>query len=286
MLSGQRLLGATQNLDALSLNQTNSIRGFQLCLDLEDDLNTLQWVLSSLAISTLALLTALIRAVRSTRWMQPCESMTYDKIIEGKNSYLTFNSADQELIDSFPGDTSFGGNLTRGVFQAKKRLLTPMGLTDMPHPTPAAAKDTSPGEPSLPAGGRGGECTPLAPRGSSGVATVRSAGSSNLEMATQDAEVSDAGGGNRGIGESSGNWHVILNGKGISSPLVPRELGCSPSMTTISTSRLKAMPLTCPPTWVTAPLGLPRLQQIPVPLESPRLSATHQQLLGHPTKGS
>lgn len=79
--------------------------------------------------------------------------MTYDKIIEeGKNPYLTFNSAHRELIDSFPGGTSFGGNLTRGVFQAKKRLLTPMGLTDMPHPTPAAA-DTSPGEPSLPAGG-------------------------------------------------------------------------------------------------------------------------------------
>lgn len=218
--------------------------------------------------------------------------MTYDKIIEeGKNPYLTFNSADQELIGSFPGDTSFGGNLTRGVFQAKERLLTPMGLTDMPHPTPAAAKcpkvaDTSPGEPSLPAGGRGGERTPLAPHGSSGVATARSAGSSNLEMATQDSEASDAGSGSRGTGESSGNWHVILNGKGISSPLVPPELLCSPSVTTISTSRLKAMPLTCLPTWVTAPLGLPRLQQIPVPLETPRLSATPQQLLGHPTKGS
>ena len=82
--------------------------------------------------------------------------MTYDKIIEeGKNPYLTFNSADQELIDSFQGETSFGGNLARGVFQAKKRLLTHMGLTDT-HPLPqTAAKcpkvaDTSPGEPSLP----------------------------------------------------------------------------------------------------------------------------------------
>ena len=135
-----------------------------------------------------------------------------------------------------------------------------------------------------PRGGRGEERTPLVPRGSSGGATTRSTGSSNVEIATRDTEVSDAGGGNRGIGESSGNWHVILNGKGISSPLVPPELGCSPPMTTISTSRLKAMPPTCP-TWATAPLGLPRLQQIPVPLESPRPSAAHQQLLGHPTKG-
>ena len=59
--------------------------------------------------------------------------IAYDKLVkEGKNLYLTFNQADQELVDNLQNDTSFGGNLAKVVFQANKQLLTLLGLEATP----------------------------------------------------------------------------------------------------------------------------------------------------------
>lgn len=57
--------------------------------------------------------------------------LEYGKLLEqGDNPYLKYNHADKEFQEKLEGDTSWGGNLGRAVFQAKKRVLEPFGLAE------------------------------------------------------------------------------------------------------------------------------------------------------------
>lgn len=49
---------------------------------------------------------------------------------QGDNPYLRYNHADREFQEELAGDTSFGGNLGKATFQAKKRVLEPFGLVE------------------------------------------------------------------------------------------------------------------------------------------------------------
>lgn len=46
---------------------------------------------------------------------------------EGKNPYIVYNSADEQLLNTLKEDTSFVVNLATVYFRAKKCLLTPLG---------------------------------------------------------------------------------------------------------------------------------------------------------------
>lgn len=118
----------------------------------------------------------------------------YDQILaEGKNPYLTYNWADALFNDELQSDTSWGGNLGRAVFQAKKRFLEPIGLTDNVPPPPKKARlpDTPPDSPPE---------TPVETGGPEpvGVSSMSSGGGEG---------VGGAQSGGDGVGNASGNWH-------------------------------------------------------------------------------
>nr|WDW25765.1 MAG: replication-associated protein [Canine parvovirus] len=65
----------------------------------------------------------------------------YDELLKaGDNPYVKYNHADAKLQEDLQGDSSFGGNLARGVFQAKKRILEPLGLVEDDNTASAAKK--------------------------------------------------------------------------------------------------------------------------------------------------
>lgn len=53
-----------------------------------------------------------------------------EQLDQGDNPYLKYNHADKEFQEELAGDTSFGGNLGKAAFQAKKRVLEPFGLVE------------------------------------------------------------------------------------------------------------------------------------------------------------
>lgn len=67
----------------------------------------------------------------------------YDQLIkEGVNPYLSFNKADQDLIDELQSDSSFGGNLARAFFHVKKQFAPELGGTGKGKaPASSAAKE-------------------------------------------------------------------------------------------------------------------------------------------------
>lgn len=66
----------------------------------------------------------------------------YDRQLDsGDNPYLKYNHADAEFQERLKEDTSFGGNLGRAVFQAKKRVLEPLGLVEEPVKTAPGKKE-------------------------------------------------------------------------------------------------------------------------------------------------
>lgn len=68
--------------------------------------------------------------------------LAYNQQLEaGDNPYLKYNHADAEFQEKLAQDTSFGGNLGKAVFQAKKRLLEPLGLVEPPVKTAPTGKD-------------------------------------------------------------------------------------------------------------------------------------------------
>ena len=55
----------------------------------------------------------------------------YDlELKDGHNPYLEYNEADRRFQERLKDDTSFGGNLGKAIFQAKKRVLEPFGLVE------------------------------------------------------------------------------------------------------------------------------------------------------------
>lgn len=150
----------------------------------------------------------------------------YDKLLkEGDNPYLKYNHADAEFQNKLQEDTSWGGNLGRAVFQAKKRVLAPFGLVEeapvktapgkkRPLSSPQISPDSSSGV------GKKGE-QPSRKRlnfddaqdGSSETSPSGGGGEPSGNMATDivasgaGAPMGDAQQGADGVGNASGDWH-------------------------------------------------------------------------------
>lgn len=151
----------------------------------------------------------------------------YDRQLNsGDNPYLKYNHADAEFQERLKEDTSFGGNLGRAVFQAKKRVLEPLGLVEEPVKTAPGKKrpvEHSPAEPDSSSGtGKAGQ-QPARKRlnfGQTGdadsvpdpqplgepPAAPTSLGSTTMASGG-GAPVADNNEGADGVGNSSGNWH-------------------------------------------------------------------------------
>lgn len=67
-----------------------------------------------------------------------------DQLREGDNPYVKYNHADADFQARLSDDTSFGGNLGKAVFQAKKRVLEPFGLVEKPAKTAPPVKRPRP----------------------------------------------------------------------------------------------------------------------------------------------
>lgn len=144
----------------------------------------------------------------------------------GDNPYLKYNHADAEFQEKLQDDSSFGANLGRGVFQAKKRLLEPLGLVEdsktgpvkRPHPD-QESPDSSSG-----IGKKGGQSArkkldfdqadrqEAAQSGAEGTGNLQpGASSSDLVSDTMSggggAPMGDDNQGADGVGNSSGDWH-------------------------------------------------------------------------------
>nr|AJE25863.1 cap [Bovine adeno-associated virus] len=150
--------------------------------------------------------------------------LSYQKQLEaGDNPYLKYNHADAEFQEKLASDTSFGGNLGKAVFQAKKRLLEPLGLVETPDKTAPAAKkrplEQSPQEPDSSSGfGKKGkqparkrlnfDDEPGAGDGPPPEGPSSGAMSTETEMrAAAGGNGGDAGQGAEGVGNASGDWH-------------------------------------------------------------------------------
>lgn len=142
----------------------------------------------------------------------------YDELLkQGENPYLTYNHADAEFQETLQDDTSFGGNLGKAVFQAKKRVLEPLGLVE-------EAGDTAPTDkrrkeniddyyPKRKKAKEGKEVPPQQAPPLDQDAGASSAGESASDLGS--ATMASGGGapmggsepGADGVGNASGNWH-------------------------------------------------------------------------------
>nr|QHD57627.1 capsid protein [Adeno-associated virus] len=141
----------------------------------------------------------------------------YDEQLKaGDNPYVKYNHADAEFQERLQGDTSFGGNLARGVFQAKKRVLEPLGLVEGDETGPIKRPHTQESPESSSGIGKKGH-QPARKRlnfDQAGESSSGAAGQSNGSMSADGTERAAAGGaavdaaqGADGVGNSSGNWH-------------------------------------------------------------------------------
>nr|UAJ21439.1 capsid protein [Duck adeno-associated virus] len=144
----------------------------------------------------------------------------YDEQLKaGDNPYLKYNHADAEFQEELKDDTSFGGNLGKAVFQAKKRVLEPFGLAEDGKTAPTGnrrkeniddyypkRKKAKAGEEKPPStqeveGAGDGE-----PSTSTGGATPSGVGSDTMS-AGGGAPMGDVNQGADGVGNASGDWH-------------------------------------------------------------------------------
>nr|QKN88763.1 MAG: capsid protein [Dependoparvovirus sp.] len=144
----------------------------------------------------------------------------YDQQLQaGDNPYLKYNHADAEFQEALKDDTSFGGNLGKAVFQAKKRVLEPFGLAEDGETAPTGERrkenidDYYPKRKKAKAGvekppstyeveGAGdGE-----PESSTGGAAPSGVGSGTMS-AGGGAPMGTDNQGADGVGNASGDWH-------------------------------------------------------------------------------
>lgn len=142
----------------------------------------------------------------------------YNEQLEaGDNPYIKYNHADAEFQEALKDDTSFGGNLGKAVFQAKKRVLEPLGLVEGSIKT-APAGDKR--------GGRISDHYPVkkkakvadtkqqpASDNDPGEGTSSATGGSSVPVespamsAGGGAPMGDGAASADGVGNSSGDWH-------------------------------------------------------------------------------
>ncbi|AAC58045.1 capsid [Adeno-associated virus - 4] len=146
----------------------------------------------------------------------------YDQQLKaGDNPYLKYNHADAEFQQRLQGDTSFGGNLGRAVFQAKKRVLEPLGLVEQAGETAPGKKRPlieSPQQPDSSTGigkkGKQPAKKKLVFEDETGAGDGPPEGSTSGAM-SDDSEMRAAAGGAAveggqgadGVGNASGDWH-------------------------------------------------------------------------------
>lgn len=131
-----------------------------------------------------------------------------EQLQAGDNPYLKYNHADAEFQEKLADDTSFGGNLGKAVFQAKKRVLEPFGLVEEPVKTAAKGERIDDHYPKkkkarieeTEAGTSGAQQLqiPAQPASSLGADTMSAGGGSPLGDNNQGAD---------GVGNASGDWH-------------------------------------------------------------------------------
>nr|AGA15926.1 capsid protein VP1 [Adeno-associated virus] len=131
-----------------------------------------------------------------------------EQLQAGDNPYLKYNHADAEFQEKLADDTSFGGNLGKAVFQAKKRVLEPFGLVEDPVKTAAKGERIDDHYPKkkkarveeTEAGTSGAQQLqiPAQPASSLGADTMSAGGGSPLGDNNQGAD---------GVGNASGDWH-------------------------------------------------------------------------------
>nr|WRQ19905.1 MAG: cap protein [Adeno-associated virus] len=145
---------------------------------------------------------------------------------QGDNPYLRYNHADREFQEELAGDTSFGGNLGKAAFQAKKRVLEPLGLVEEPVKTaPAGVKRPLGESPDSSSGigkkGRQSSRRRLDFSSSSDDYSETGAGEEPMDEGSPAGDMSgqgqgraapggasvDAAQGSDGVGNASGNWH-------------------------------------------------------------------------------
>nr|QKN88759.1 MAG: capsid protein [Dependoparvovirus sp.] len=147
-----------------------------------------------------------------------------EQLDAGDNPYLKYNHADREFQEALKDDTSFEGNLARGLFEAKKLVAEPLGLVEpelapgkkRPAPSPVRSPDSSSGigkkgaQPSrrkldfgesdrkaaAEAGAEGVGSLPPTP--DLGPVTMSAGGGAPMDNNQQGAD---------GVGNASGNWH-------------------------------------------------------------------------------
>lgn len=140
----------------------------------------------------------------------------YDKLLgEGDNPYIKYNHADQEFQKELEGDTSLAGNAANAVFQAKKRVLEPLGLVE-PELAPPGKKPKLPDQPEH---SIEEEKTPVkrpAPESEEEAGSSSSSSSSGSDPQASGANIMAGGGGGpmaddnqgaEGVGNASGDWH-------------------------------------------------------------------------------
>nr|AKU89601.1 capsid protein [Adeno-associated virus] len=152
----------------------------------------------------------------------------YDQQLKaGDNPYLRYNHADAEFQERLQEDTSFGGNLGRAVFQAKKRVLEPLGLVEEGaktapgkkrpvEPSPQRSPDSStgigkkgqqPAKKRLNFGQTGDSESVPDPQPLGEPPAAPSGVGSGTMAAGGGAPMADNNEGADGVGNASGNWH-------------------------------------------------------------------------------
>nr|WRQ19907.1 MAG: cap protein [Adeno-associated virus] len=144
---------------------------------------------------------------------------------QGDNPYLRYNHADREFQEELSEDTSFGGNLGKAVFQAKKRVLEPFGLVEEGEKTaPTGRKRPLEDSPDSSSGTGKKGSQPARKKLDFGTeqkgseeagSSINSAGGSAAGAMSANADgraaaggaAVDAAQGADGVGSSSGDWH-------------------------------------------------------------------------------
>nr|WDW25754.1 MAG: VP1 [Canine parvovirus] len=147
----------------------------------------------------------------------------YDQLLkQGDNPYVKYNHADAKLQSDLQGDSSFGGNLARGVFQAKKRILEPLGLVEdndtalPPKKRKLPTQEDTVDQSGLPASQEYSQQdlsqinrAEQAQSGATGTGSLQP--SSDLGSGTMatggGGPMADDNQGADGVGNASGNWH-------------------------------------------------------------------------------